>query len=58
MLITSGITTYWPFATVLAWVLVRGMSDREKYLATSSSYPHILSKNPIYWCLVKISTTG
>lgn len=59
LLITSGvISTYRPFTTIVAWVLVRGMGERENSLATSSSYPLILSKNSIHWCLVKISNIG
>ena len=57
-LITSGvIATDKTFTTPVALVLVRGMSERENSLTTSSLYSLILSKDPIHWCLVKISTT-
>lgn len=52
LLITSKvITTDRPFTTAMAWVLVRGMSERTNYLATSSSYPHSFKEpHPIVPC--------
>lgn len=57
--ITLGvITTDRPFTIAVAWNLVRGMSERGKSLATSSSSPLIHSKSPIHSCFVKIYTIG
>ena len=59
MLITwRVISTDRPFTIAVEWVLVRGMSERTKSLATSSSYLLIISNKPIQLCLVKISTIG
>lgn len=53
LLMISGVSSMErSFTTVLAWVLVSGMREREKYLATSSSYHLNFSKkaHPIMPC--------
>ena len=58
LLMSSGVSSMErPLTTIVAWILLSGMREREKYQATSSSYPLNFFKNPIQLCLVNISST-